>query len=211
MWYRIIWYINAIYGGSWCFCSNCRRLTSVLVFHVTWRHISKDSSVQRCPPREPEIVPRNSEHHGKADLRIYDFYFSVGLREGRPTASDIMYSETSNIVIYIYKYIYLYVNILIYNFYDCLTMHLELYSHNEPTRCTIFYCISLPHLYMFRAIFSPSAGGQLYNVAMVLLLLLKRLSAGLVGKDSRFKSKSNTIATLYTWPPADGLKIARNM
>jgi hypothetical protein len=44
-----------------------------------------------------------------------------------------------------------------------------------------------------------------YNVAMVLLLLLERLSAGLDEKDSRFISKINTIATLYTWPPDDGL------
>jgi hypothetical protein len=39
-----------------------------------------------------------------------------------------------------------------------------------------FFLISLPRLYMFRTYFSPSSGGQVYNVAMV-LLLLKRLSA----------------------------------
>jgi hypothetical protein len=52
-----------------------------------------------------------------------------------------------------------------------------------------------------------------YKVKMVLVLVLKRLSAGL-GKrpaDSRFKSKRSTIATLYTWPPDDGLKIVQNM
>jgi hypothetical protein len=31
----------------------------------------------------------------------------------------------------------------------------------------------------FGLIFSPLSGGQVYNVAMVLLLILKRLSAGL--------------------------------
>jgi hypothetical protein len=30
----------------------------------------------------------------------------------------------------------------------------------------------------FGLIFSPSSGGQVYNMAMVLILLLKRLSAG---------------------------------
>jgi hypothetical protein len=43
-----------------------------------------------------------------------------------------------------------------------------------------------------------------YNVAMVLFLLLKRLSEA---ADSRFKSKNSTIGTLYTWPPDDGLQI----
>jgi hypothetical protein len=62
--------------------------------------------------------------------------------------------------------------------YVWLTVHLELYSYNEPIRCAFFYFISLPRFYMFRAILSPSSGGQVYNVAMVLLLLFKRLSAG---------------------------------
>jgi hypothetical protein len=37
---------------------------------------------------------------------------------------------------------------------------------------------------MFRAIFSPSSGDQVHNVAMVLVLLLKRLSVGLGEKGS---------------------------
>jgi hypothetical protein len=36
---------------------------------------------------------------------------------------------------------------------------------------------------MFQAIISPSSGDQVYNVAMVLLLLSKRLSAGLDEKE----------------------------
>jgi hypothetical protein len=44
------------------------------------------------------------------------------------------------------------------------------YSYNKPTGCTVSYFILLPHLYMFRAVLSPSSEGQVYNVAMVLLL-----------------------------------------
>jgi hypothetical protein len=92
-------------------------------------------------------------------------------------------------------------------------------SYNEPTGCTNFYFISVPRLYMLRAIFSPSSRGQVCNVAVVIFLRIKRLSAGLDEKelissrpaDSRCKSKRNTIATLYNWPPDDGLTIARNM
>jgi hypothetical protein len=52
-----------------------------------------------------------------------------------------------------------------------------------------------------------------YNVAMVLHLLFNRLSTGLYEKssrpaDSRFESKSSTIATLNTWPLDDGLKMS---
>jgi hypothetical protein len=53
----------------------------------------------------------------------------------------------------------------------------------------------------FGLICSPSSGGQVYNVAMVLLLLLQRLSAGL-------ESNNSTIATLYTWPPDDELQMS---
>jgi hypothetical protein len=49
-----------------------------------------------------------------------------------------------------------------------------------------FYFISLPRLYRFWNHFSLSSGGQVYNVAFVLLLRLKRLSAGLTRPaDSR--------------------------
>jgi hypothetical protein len=48
---------------------------------------------------------------------------------------------------------------------------------------------------------------------MGLALLLKRVSAGLGEKeakpaDSRFRRKTSTIATLYTRPPDNGLKIS---
>jgi hypothetical protein len=49
------------------------------------------------------------------------------------------------------------------------------------------------------------------NLTMVIVLLSKRLSAGLETwrpADSRFKSKTSTIATFYTWPPDDGLKMS---
>jgi hypothetical protein len=37
--------------------------------------------------------------------------------------------------------------------YVWLTVHLELYLYNKPTRCTIcLYFIELPRLYMFRAL-----------------------------------------------------------
>jgi hypothetical protein len=71
-----------------------------------------------------------------------------------------------------------------YFFNVWLTMQLEIYSYNEPTRCTIYlHFISLPRLYMFGVHFSPSSGGQIYNVAMVLDLLVRRLSAGLDKKE----------------------------
>jgi len=56
----------------------------------------------KCPPKEPEIAHGNSKHRGKAHVRKYDFYFSVRLSEEQPTASDIIYSKTSNIVIYLF-------------------------------------------------------------------------------------------------------------
>jgi hypothetical protein len=37
---------------------------------------------------------------------------------------------------------------------------------------------------MFRTIFSPSSGSQVYNVALVILLLLRLLSAGLDEKGT---------------------------
>jgi hypothetical protein len=85
------------------------------------------------------------------------------------------------------------------NFFNVwLTVHLELYSCNEPTWCTIFTVFRYNASTCFGLIFSPSSGGQVCNVAMVILLLLKRLSAGLDKRreDIRFKSERNTIATL---------------
>jgi hypothetical protein len=39
-------------------------------------------------------------------------------------------------------------------FYIWLTVHLELFLHNKPTRCTVYlHFIELPRLYMFRAPF----------------------------------------------------------
>jgi hypothetical protein len=55
---------------------------------------------------------------------------------------------------------------------NSLLTNLSLYSYNKPTQCTFFYLLSLPRLYTCRAIFSPSTGGQMYNVAMVLILTL---------------------------------------
>jgi hypothetical protein len=69
-----------------------------------------------------------------------------------------------------------------------------------------FYFVSLPRHYVFRAHFSPSSGDQVYNVAMVLGLLLKRLSAG--PRTVALKVNPSTIATLYTWSPDDGLKLS---
>jgi hypothetical protein len=45
----------------------------------------------------------------------------------------------------------------------------------------------------FELIFSPSSGGQVYNVAMVLLLLLKRLSAGLDEKELPIQARRVTL------------------
>jgi hypothetical protein len=50
--------------------------------------------------------------------------------------------------------------------YVLLNVHFQLYSYNESIRCTVLYFISFPRLYIFRAIFSPSSGGQVYNVVM---------------------------------------------
>jgi hypothetical protein len=47
-----------------------------------------------------------------------------------------------------------------------------------------YFCfISLPRRYMFRGHFSLSSGGQVYNLVMVFILLLKWLSVGLDKKE----------------------------
>jgi hypothetical protein len=67
-----------------------------------------------------------------------------------------------------------------------------------------------------RPIVSPSSGCQMYNVALVLVLLLSWLSVGLVEKkmvgsfsssptNSELYSVTSTTATLCTRPPDDGL------
>jgi hypothetical protein len=48
-----------------------------------------------------------------------------------------------------YIYIYVCVCVCVYRFW--LTMQLELYWYDQPTRSAIFDFISLPRLYMFRA------------------------------------------------------------
>jgi hypothetical protein len=58
-----------------------------------------------------------------------------------------------------------------------LTVHLQLYSYNKPTRCTIFHFITLPRLYMFRA---PTVAVTVKQVPF---------------------------ATLYTRPSDDGLQM----
>jgi hypothetical protein len=53
-------------------------------------------------------------------------------------------------------------------------------SYNKPTRCVIFFTSFRYHASTcFGPICSPSSGGQVYNVPMVRLLLLKRLLAEL--------------------------------
>jgi hypothetical protein len=66
-------------------------------------------------------------------------------------------------------------SVQIFFVYVWLNVPLELYSYYEPTRRDMFYFISLLRLYTFRATLSPSSRGQVYNVAMVLVLLLKRI------------------------------------
>jgi hypothetical protein len=75
-------------------------------------------------------------------------------------------------------------------FYVWLTVHLELYSYNEPTRCTVYlHFIELSHFYMFRPICSPLSGMW----QMALALLSSRLSAGLHGKEPvRFPAGPST-------------------
>jgi hypothetical protein len=72
-----------------------------------------------------------------------------------------------------------------------------------------FLIILMPHLYMFRAHFSPSSGGKVYNVAMVVILLLKRMSAGLDEKFiiilARRQSRTShpspqTVTNFSSWP-----------
>jgi hypothetical protein len=66
-------------------------------------------------------------------------------------------------------------------FYVSLTVHLQLYSYARIMNQHDALFFTLFRYYAstcFGLMFSPSSGGQVYNVAMVLLLLLNQLSAG---------------------------------
>jgi hypothetical protein len=58
----------------------------------------------------------------------------------------------------------------------------------------------------FGSICSPSSGGRVYNVALVLVFLLNRLSASPPTVDLEEKQVPFA-ATLYTWLSDDGLQM----
>jgi hypothetical protein len=55
-----------------------------------------------------------------------------------------------------------------YEFCFWFTVHLELYLHNGPTRCTVFTLLSYHASTCFGPICSPSSRGRMYNIIIII-------------------------------------------